>query len=127
MKWFERNPQRLENEVMLIKRNHPSARIFFKGGKVMIFLKVISRKNDYLAKIIYPEDFPFEQPKAFILEQRLRGNYHKTHRYSDSSLCLATPDQVGPQTSGKVICDWVNGWVKGYEIWKRTKEFPEGY
>jgi hypothetical protein len=127
MKWYERNPQRFEAEINLIKQNHPGARIFIQRGKVTIYLKVTENKNRYLAEIVYPEDFPYKQPRACIIKPQLPNLHEKIHRFRDGSLCLARPEQMGPQTSGKVICDWVKGWVKAYEVWLRTGRFPNKY
>ena len=126
MAWFKENSHRFELEMRLMARNYPHARVFIKKGNIVIFLEVASKRCKYLAEIIYPADFPFSQPKAYIRSPKLPPIYHEIHRFDDGSLCLARPEQVGPQTSGKMICDWTHDWVKTYEVWKVTKVFPGG-
>lgn len=126
MQWFRKKPDRLEEEILTLKKYHPHARACIKKGQLTIFLKVVGKKSKYLAKITYPKDFPYDQPVAYILEPKIVGPYEETHRYSNGSLCLAKPSQVGIWVSGKIICDWVKRWVRSYEIWLETDEFPGG-
>lgn len=127
MKWYKRNPARFECELALLKRHYPKTRFFNQKGKLTIYLKIPGKKDNYLAKVIYPDDFPYEQPKAYIVEPKIDNLYEKIHMFRDGSLCLARPEQMGPQTSGKVICDWVRKWLESYEMWLSTGKFPKGH
>jgi len=126
MAWYEENPNRFELEMRLIARNYPQARVFIGKRGITVYLEITGKKSRYLAEIIYPADFPFNQPKAFIRHPKLPSKYHDIHRFNNGSLCLAKPNQTGPQTSGKVICDWTHDWVKSYEAWQDTRVFPGG-
>jgi hypothetical protein len=124
MEWYDVDPRRFECEVMLLKKHYPKTRIFIQRGQLTLYHKVKAKKTKYLAKIIYPYDFPYGPPEAYIIEPKLPNIYEEIHRFADGNLCLAPPDQVGPQTSGLVICDWTVDWVAGYEIWLKTGVFP---
>lgn len=127
MIWFKQNPLRFECEILLLKKYYPNTRIRIERVQLTIYHKVIGYRDKYLARIIYPDCFPYRSLKAYIIKPRLPKVYEKIHRFEDDgSLCLVPPDQMGPQISGKVFCDWINDWVVGYEIWLKTKVFPDG-
>jgi len=121
MPWYKEYPERYKCEVMLIKRNHPAARLFIKNNQLVVFLKVTGRKNDYVIQVTYPDYFPQEPPKAWIVKPRITNALHK---YSDDSLCCH-PTSNGPHISGKVIIDCVKKWIHLYEYWLDTGYWPD--
>ena len=120
MKWYKKNPERLEVEIRLIKTHHQGARIFQERGRIAVFSKFHGRKSHYLAKLIYPDDFPWEQPKVWIIEPRIRK---APHRWRDRSICLHG-EQDGPRISGRIVLDRTNQWIKAYEEWCDTSKWP---
>jgi hypothetical protein len=121
MKWYERKPERYNAEVKLIMRNHRKARLFIDKGRLVVFLKIRGRKADYIAKIIYPEEFPYEQPEAYIVEPRIK---EAPHRWSDGHLSIHGIKD-GPDISGKIILDWTKLWVLAFENWLDTGRWPK--
>lgn len=124
MKWFEENKERFQIELTLLRRNYPNARIVIDNGEVIIFKKVLGKFQNYLIKITYPESFPYSSPSAYPVTPKIHG---APHQYSDGKLCLHNSSEVGCQTSGKIVCDWVVRWIKAYEVWLASgkRNFPE--
>jgi hypothetical protein len=128
MIWYKQNPLRFECEILLLKKYYPQTRIFIERGRLIVYHKVKGRKDKYLIKIIYPDDFPYRHLAAYIIKPKLPNLYEEIHRFEDDgSLCLAPPDQMGPQISGMVCCGWSIDWVAGYEVYKKTGVFPSGH
>ncbi|MBM4032147.1 MAG: hypothetical protein FJ291_10220 [Planctomycetes bacterium] len=121
MAWFERDQVRLLREARLLKRHHPQARLVIQDGELVAYKKVQGVYGEYLIKVVYPHDFPGAPPAAFVVRPRLG---HTPHQYQGGRLCLHSPEEVGPQTSGKVICDWAVRWIAAYERWKQTGHWP---
>jgi ubiquitin-protein ligase len=127
MVWFETNQKRFNDEMKILKRLYPKARIFIQDRQLTIYLKILGRVHEYMARIVYPNDFPYNPPKAYIIKPELPKLHQQIHRYSDGSLCLAKPNEIDTQITGKIICDWVRDWVRSYEIWLNTGKFPGGH
>jgi len=126
MAWFEINQNRFKYEISLLKKRFPNARRGIQDGRFTIYLKIIGRSQIFIARIIYPDNFPYQPPKAYIINPKLVNLYEPIHRFCDGSLCLAKSEEINLETSGKDICDWVKDWVIGYEIWLKTGKFPRG-
>lgn len=116
MKWYKQRPQRCKAEMMAIKRIYPKARILEYKGHLLIFLKVPSRKTRYLIKVVYPGDFPYGQPRAYVIEPKIKD---APHRWPDGRLSVHE-DHEGPHTSGKIILDLTKKWIEAYEKWLDT-------
>lgn len=114
MTWDERDPQRLIAECQLLKHFYPNARIFKQNKQISILLYVVGQRCCYLAKIDYPKNFPHSPPAAFPVDPVIEGT---PHQFPGKRLCLHSNSEVGPQTTGKVICDWTVDWFKAYEGW----------
>ena len=114
MEWYEKNKERFFLEIKMLKNYHPRTRVLISNHTLYIFKEVRGKRARYLIKINYPEDFPYSPPSAYPVKPRIKG---APHQFRDGELCLYDFDAVGPQTSGKVICDWVDLWIKAYEVW----------
>lgn len=129
MRWFENNPQRFDYELALLKKYYasPATRCFIERGslKMKIMHQIIGRKYIYLARIVYPDGFPYDQIDTFIDKPRIPNLGDTIHMFNNRSLCLARPEQIGPQISGKIIIDWLRDWICGYEIYLDTGKFPD--
>ena len=122
MEWYEKNKERFLIEKKLFRRHYPQAIIIINNKRVIVFKKVLGKKHSYLIKIVYPRDFPNSQPRAYIVKPHIKKVHHQ---FSDSELCLYDSREVGPQTSGKVICDWCVRWIKAYEVWLSSGKWPK--
>lgn len=121
MKWYKQRQERRKAEIVAIKTIYPKARILIHKGHFVVFLKVPGRRAHYLVKVIYPNDFPYKQPKAYVVEPRIKD---APHRWSDGSLCFHE-DYEGPRTSGKIILDLSRKWIEAYERWVDTGRWPK--
>lgn len=114
MEWFQKDEARFFVEMRLLEKHHPDARVIIHKGVVMVFKKFRGGRGTYLVRIVYPRNFPKRVSDAYVVKPELK---YAMHRYSDGRLCLHATEEVGPQTSGKVICDWSVEWLKAYEKW----------
>ncbi len=121
MHWFEEKPQRYIVETEFIKQNFPRARIFREKNRIVVFHTIIGRKTMYLVRMEYPEDFPYEQPGAFIVEPKINK---AKHRWNDGALCLHS-NRDGSSISGKIVLDRAKQWIMAYEEWLDTGVWPE--
>jgi len=121
MKWYEEKPNRLKAEAMAIKEIYPMAKIQEKKGRLVASLIVQGRKAKYLLRVVYPKDFPYEEPKAYIDKPKIE---HAEHRWiDDKSLCIEGNVEP-PNLSGKIIIDWSINWIKAFENWLDTGYWP---
>jgi len=121
MKWYEEKPRRLEKEVSLIRKIYPYARISIVKGYLVVKLRVVGRKTRYLLRVVYPRDFPYEEPKAYIDQPQIE---YAKHRWNDGSLCIEG-DAEPPALSGKIVMDWAINWIRAFEHWLDTDNWPE--
>lgn len=121
MKWFKKIPQRLEVEVELIRKYYPGARVFLERSKLTVFFKFRKRNGYYLAKLVYPDDFPWQQPKVWIIDPTIKKS---PHQWRDKSLCIHGENDDS-QISGKIVLDRAGQWIKAYETWHDTGRWPE--
>lgn len=73
----------------------------------------------FLLNISYPERFPYEPPRAFILQPSVTG---APHLLLDGSLCLWENPSVGDgvRTTALMVRNRAIVWFLTYEIWKVT-------
>ncbi len=120
--WYKRLPERLRLETKLVKKVYPSARFVQNKGLLEIYVNIRGRRRTYTAQVVYPHDFPYRPPVAYIVRPKL---LHEPHMYRGGALCLYDAPDVGPQTSGKVVIDWVCGWIRSYEEFRRSGHWPD--
>ena len=121
MHWFEEKPQRYLAETELIKRCFPQARIFREKNRIVVFHMIIGMKTRYLVRMEYPEDFPYEQPRAFIVEPKINK---AEHRWMDGALCLHG-NSDDSRITGKIVLDRTKQWIMAYEEWVDSGNWPE--
>ena len=74
----------------------------------------------YRLKIVYPERFPYERPKAFVVSPEVSG---APHRWGDDSLCLFGAGPTDIKTTALVVRNRAVTWFLAYEFWKVTGEW----
>jgi ubiquitin-protein ligase len=121
--WYIRLPERLRLETNLINNVYPNTRISQRNGRIEVYLKFRWKGKLYNILMYYPDRFPYDHPEVVITSPRI---YPAPHMFGDGRLCLWGVDDVGPQTSGKVILDWACGWIRSYEEYRRTKHWLDG-
>lgn len=124
MEWYERDKERFLLEIKLLKRHYPNAKTGIKSNSFLVYKKFLGKFNDYLIKMIYPYNFPYSPPRAYVINPRIEKS---PHQFTNAEPCLYDTNEVGPQTTGKVICDWAARWIKAYEVWLASGKvnFPE--
>lgn len=121
MKWYEAKPKRLTLEITAIKQVYPSAKAIIEKGRLIVFLNVQGEKTVYLLKVVYPIDFPYDEPKAYVFKPRIKD---APHRWRDGSLCFEG-DAEPPNLSGRIVLDWSVNWLKVFENWLDGKDWPD--
>ncbi len=71
----------------------------------------------YRLKVVYPDRFPHERPKAFVVSPDVKG---APHRWGDGSLCLFGSGPTGVKTTALVVRNRAVTWFLAYEFWKAT-------
>jgi hypothetical protein len=83
--------------------------------------------TQYSVAIVYPQNYPHGQIKAFIKELLQVPTKHK---YQDGHLCLYSNDHngggegIGAETTASTIVGWAAAWLNAYELDKRTGKWP---
>lgn len=116
--WYQRDPRRLEKEVELMSQfTHAALRQTCSGLVWVEGLQSLAGRRYELA-IAYPERFPFERPKAFVMTPSVTG---APHRLVDGSLCLF-PDPLATdiRCTAMVVRNRAVAWFLAYEIWLRN-------
>ena len=124
--WFERDPERLAVEAHLMQ-THTRASLFNEAGTLFWLEDIESASGGrYRARFVYPERFPFERPRAFIIHPRVTS---APHRFSDGSLCLFdNPCLCDVKITALVVRNRTVIWILAYEIWQRTQVWmPPGH
>jgi hypothetical protein len=120
-KWYERKPERYKLEGMLISTHYPKARMSIERGLLVIGFRVQGRKAFYSVKVVYPGDFPYSEPRAYIIEPVLKGDV--PHRWPDGHLSVHDRSEDVPAISGKIVIDGAIQWIKCFEDWLITHKW----
>ncbi|MEO0126337.1 MAG: hypothetical protein ABIL44_01135 [candidate division WOR-3 bacterium] len=123
MTWYRERPQRYQKEIEVLRKFYPRTKICWERNLLVAFNEFFTRQNRYLIKVIYPDGFPYDHPRAYVVSPRI---HNAPHRYSDGALSIHF-DNDGPQISGKIIFDGAKKWIAAYEHWQKTGYWPEGW
>jgi len=121
MTWYEHDRTRYEAEKIAVRKYYPRVRIFMKRKQLILLLKVQGRKRSYMIQVVYPNDFPFDRPKAYCVKPNIRN---APHLYKDGRLSIHG-DYESSRTSGKNVLDWAKKWLEAYENWLDTGKWSE--
>lgn len=94
-----------------------------RSGETLFWVEDLVAESGapYRLKISYPERFPHEPPKAFVVWPDIKT---APHRFSDGSLCLFDrPSASGVKTTALVVRNRAVAWFLAYEIWRATGEW----
>ena len=116
--WFDRDPQRLEKEIELM-REFTRAQLRQNGSNLFWVEDLVSvARNQYRIAVNYPDRFPFERPQAFVLAPDISN---APHRLGNGSLCLFhNPWASDVKTTALVVRNRTVAWILAHEIWKVT-------
>jgi hypothetical protein len=117
--WWEDDPGRLTGEKMEMAVFFPGFELRRDGDTLYWIGTLISDIGGcpYRVLVAYPDRFPYEAPKAFILEPEIP---HSPHRWSDGSLCLFDPNDrsVTSEITAAKILGWTGLWIFCQEHWE---------
>ncbi len=120
MTWYVRDPRRLALEERAMVQN-TNAVLRKEGPALAWFEETVSKATGqrYVIKVAYPERFPHEPPKAFVLYPDVAG---APHRLGDQSLCLFDNPfaAVGVKTTALLVRTRAVVWILAYEVWRAT-------
>ena len=122
MNWHIRDPRRFQKEVEIM-RHGSHARLMSEGGRVFWLEDLRSPTGrPYRLVIDYPDRFPYEAPRAFVVEPRITG---APHVLVDGSLCLFDNPLagIGLGTTALLVRNRAVTWFLLYEIWRVTSEW----
>lgn len=137
--WYEneKNHYRLHKiETIIMKRKFPQFALYkskekkeyvriddiYWGGKL-----TTNFGNTYSVAIVYPQNFPYGEIRAFIPQLFKTPTPHK---YTDGHLCLYSNDHggggegIGRETTAATIVGWTAAWLNAWEVYKRTQKWP---
>lgn len=88
-------------------------------------IKTYSQTN-YVVAIVYPKDYPFSEPRAYVLQPFIPAT---EHRFKDGHLCLYEHEGRGQgfesgKTTAVTVVGWTSAWLHAYEIWRKTGNWP---
>ncbi len=121
MSWHLRDRRRFEKEVEFMQ-THSRARLVRDGGELVWTEDLVSNLGrPYRLAIAYPDRFPHESPRAYVLSPSVEG---APHRLSDGALCLFGNVNSGDvRTTALTVRGRAIAWFLAYEIWKATGQW----
>jgi len=132
LQWYEKNPERLDLEILAVKKHYPQfrlRRLSYGSLSWHGYLQTASMADTYGkgydVLIVYPSSFPSEPPLSYV--SGISGKEITPHQFKDGSLCLfypGDPKQWSPKSTAVVVITWTAGWLHAYEVWKKTGSWP---
>ena len=126
IQWYLVRKDRLVAESKVMKLSFPQFKLKrLKGGALAWRGEIVSNKgNRYDIALIYPENFPYEPIKAYILFPKLHPD--TPHVFADGSLCLFAPSDRGWDDSitAATMAAKVAAWIFAYEYWLEKGVWP---
>ncbi|MEM2145576.1 MAG: hypothetical protein QW279_09460 [Candidatus Jordarchaeaceae archaeon] len=132
MQWYEKDPQRLNLEILVVKERYPQFQLRrLSDGRLSWYgcLQTARMADTYGKRynvlIVYPPSFPSEPPLSYV--EGISGKESTPHQFGDGSLCLFYPDdpkQWSPKSTAVVVITWTAGWLHAYEVWRKTGVWP---
>ena len=121
MTWYRTDPRRLEKEVALMTAR-TRAELRQSGDGVFWVEDLVSTTGQPFTLVIdYPDGFPYEMPRAYVLRPKI---LQAPHRFEDGHLCLfSSPFASDPKVTALVVRNRAVVWYLAWEIWKATGEW----
>ena len=109
MNWWEKHPNRLQQEMSLMKSKFPQFKlgkasqkierhgwtIAFEGQKYWVGNLRPNSGNVYTIVVVYPKMYPGQEIRSFVIEPYIQS---VNHRYGDGHLCLYSNRYLGLAT-----------------------------
>ncbi|MDM7913881.1 MAG: hypothetical protein QUU85_01255 [Candidatus Eisenbacteria bacterium] len=125
MAWYQegRWQHRLLAEQELMKSRFPQFRLVQAAGGDLRWIGTLEpvAGQEFLVSLCYPRRYPYESPKLFVEEPRIRSG--APHLYADGSLCVYK-QRWDPETSTATSCiPLLAAWLARYVHWLQHQEF----
>jgi len=115
--WQSSNPGRLIQEKQAMNHRFPGFQLYnLQNG--LTWIGYLSPKSSgsrsYKIAVVYPNDFPYSEPKVYTLSPKIRS---PKHQYTDGSLCLMYPGDGtwNTNTTAVQIVAMTAAWLFCYE------------
>ena len=109
MKWAERNPARLDLEMMLLDAT-AHGRFVRVGQSIGFEEEIIHDGIKYALRIVFPDDYPYSPPRTHLLYPALPITA-TIHRFADGGLCLFGPDEWRPTQTALWVRNRAVAWI----------------
>jgi hypothetical protein len=115
-------PGRLAKEAELMYGHSLAALVQGSNGEFRWVERLVSAGGQrYTLAIVYPPQFPYERPKAFIVEPAIPS---APHRLGDGSLCLFdNPWATDTKCTALVVRNRAVTWMLVFEAWRKTGDW----
>lgn len=128
--WYQRSPGRLIKEQTIMRASFPQARLVKVAGNRLAWVVTLKSNTGriYTVEIVYPDGFPADYPKAFVVDPSI---LNAPHQYNNGQLCLFNANDrpersyIPEKTTAATVTAWVAGWLASLEIWQKTGTWPE--
>jgi hypothetical protein len=119
--WYRTDPRRLEKEVQIMTRRTRAELRESEGHIFWVEHLVSATGQPFALTIDYPDRFPYEMPRAYVLHPDVS---RAPHRLGDGSLCLFhSPFACDPKVTALVVRNRAIVWFLAWEVWKATGEW----
>lgn len=128
MDWTDRYPNRFEKEKAVVRDRFSGTNPKLKeyDGRLAWVLNITKDSGTtYKVVVAYPDNYPLEEPRAFIGDPKIRPSETK-HMFNSGSLCLfSREDRAWKENStAATVIAWAATWLTAYENWQRTGNWP---
>lgn len=142
--WVRQNPEkyieRLNYEARELYAKFPNIGIYRDGDTMRLEGPVVTMsKNQYILRIIYPDQYPFMKPEGYIRDadvvsfcNKSENQGHRFHNYGKTvphglKLCLMNQNDTvnkgwTPNQTGITILEYAILWLHAYEF-KRIRGY----
>lgn len=133
--WFERkeNETRLVAEFEAMAARFPQFKLHRERNSLFWLGELRSNQGRiYKLKVSYPDGFPQDFPKVYVVSPKLKPNRHTwAENNPQSFMCLFRPESGSHQhsydparTTAAAIVAWGAHWIACYEIFEREGWWP---
>ena len=119
-RWYERYPLRLEAERVIMREKFPQFVLKMDAQKELFWDGLLQTNFGtlYWVSILYPRNYPWQNPKLEIIRPPLRFN--TPHRFADGSLCIYPEGWNYKRATAPAAVPLIASWLALYEDFLRT-------
>jgi len=120
--WYQRYPLRISAEQAIMREMYPQFILKIDDQRLLFWDGILKTNfnTHYQVNIHYPQAYPWEKPKLFIVDPALHQD--APHRYLDGALCIYPVNWNHKQATAPAAVPLVAAWLAMYELFIRTGE-----